>query len=76
MYGVLMAAHVMKELINGMKLIVLSGKRRLSHAKRMRYFVAGALLNFVALFTLFVSTIYNQVRLCALCVGSATLPVT
>merc|ERR1711966_199632 len=55
-----MAAHVMKELINGMKLIVLSGKRRLGHAKRMRFFVAGALLNFVALFTLFVSTIYNQ----------------
>ena len=60
MFGVLMAAHCLKDLINGIKLLVLSGKRRHGRNSRMRFFVAGLCLTFVSLFTVYASTVYNN----------------
>jgi hypothetical protein len=45
--------------INGGKLIVLSGKSRHSRVKRLRFFFGGLFLVSTSLFVLFVTTIYN-----------------
>ena len=58
-FGVLMATHLLKDLINGIKMIVLSAKERHEKNTRARYFVGGTLMATVTLFTLYVSTIYN-----------------
>ena len=58
-FGVLMATHLLKDLINGIKMIVLSAKERHEKNTRARYFVGGTLIATVILFTLYVSTIYN-----------------
>ena len=58
-FGVLMATHLLKDLINGIKLIVLSAKERHETNTRARYFVGGTLMATVTSFTLYVSTIYN-----------------
>lgn len=58
-YGILMAAHLLKDLINGLKLLILCGKRRHGLHSRTRYFVGGTFLTWVALFTLYASTVYN-----------------
>jgi hypothetical protein len=58
-FGVLMATHLLKDLINGIKMIVLSAKERHETNTRARYFVGGTLMATVTSFTLYVSTIYN-----------------
>ena len=42
------------------KLIILSAKERHPHHRRVRFFFGGMFLSAVSLFTLFVSTIYNE----------------
>ena len=37
LFVILMAAHLLKDIINGLKLLILSGKRRHSKSKRIRY---------------------------------------
>ena len=58
-FGVLMATHLLKDLVNGIKMIVLSAKERHETNTRARYFVGGTLMATVTSFTLYVSTIYN-----------------
>ena len=58
-FAVLMAAYLLKDTINGVKLILLSTKQRNNHKTRARYFIGGILLISVTLFTLYASTIYN-----------------
>ena len=59
-FALLMVAHLLKDAINGVKLIFLSAKERYSPQDRIRYFCGGTLLTFISLFTLFVSTIFNS----------------
>eukprot|EP00581_Thalassiosira_minuscula_P009259 CAMPEP_0183708732 /NCGR_PEP_ID=MMETSP0737-20130205/4938_1 /TAXON_ID=385413 /ORGANISM="Thalassiosira miniscula, Strain CCMP1093" /LENGTH=1678 /DNA_ID=CAMNT_0025936651 /DNA_START=186 /DNA_END=5222 /DNA_ORIENTATION=- len=59
-FAFLMATHLLKDIINGSKMILLSSKERQTWNDRIRFFCGGLVLNFVALFTLYVSTIYNK----------------
>jgi hypothetical protein len=59
-FGVLMAAYVSKDIINGVKLVVLSGKRRNHFHRRIRFFTSGTLYFSVSVFTLYASIIYNM----------------
>jgi hypothetical protein len=59
-YFILMAAHLLKDLISGLKLLVLSAKQRHDFTTRTRYFFGGLLLISVTAFTFYVSTIYNM----------------
>ena len=59
-FAILMAAHLLKDLISGTKLLMWSGKRRYFTRTRLWLFFGGWLLNNVTAFSLFVSTIYNQ----------------
>jgi len=58
-FVILMIAYLLKDLINGMKLIVLSQTIREDYRDKVRFFVGGVLLTAVTSFTLFVSSIYN-----------------
>mmetsp|Transcript_34074 Transcript_34074/g.62668 ORF Transcript_34074/g.62668 Transcript_34074/m.62668 type:complete len:397 (-) Transcript_34074:283-1473(-) len=58
-FSILMVAHLLKDIVNGTKMVVLSGKERHGHHSRIRYFVGGTLLGAVAMFTFYVSIIYN-----------------
>merc|ERR1711957_281746 len=58
-FAILMATHVLKDIINGMKLVVLSGKRRNDTQTRLRFFIGGTLLAALSLFTFYTSVIYN-----------------
>mmetsp|Transcript_33138 Transcript_33138/g.56286 ORF Transcript_33138/g.56286 Transcript_33138/m.56286 type:complete len:330 (-) Transcript_33138:179-1168(-) len=57
-FGALMGIYLLKDIINGTKMTILSSKQRHPFHDRLRFFVGGLLLNSVALFTLFVSAIY------------------
>ena len=59
-FVVIMAVHVLSDVINGVKMIMLSGKNRHSHFVRARYFVGGTVLETITLFTVYVSLIYNN----------------
>mmetsp|Transcript_40046 Transcript_40046/g.68319 ORF Transcript_40046/g.68319 Transcript_40046/m.68319 type:complete len:268 (-) Transcript_40046:79-882(-) len=59
-FGFLMATHLLKDIINGCKMIALASKERQTLNNRIRFFCGGLLLSFVALFTLYVSAIYNK----------------
>lgn len=59
-FAFLMAAHLLADVINGMKMIVFSGKER--HGcwyMRLRFFTGGTLTTFVTAFTLYASTIVS-----------------
>lgn len=58
-FVILMVVHLLKDVINGGKLIVLSAKERHSRPTRMRHFFGGMLLTTVSSLTFYVSTIYN-----------------
>ena len=58
-FGVLMATHLLEDIINGVKLVILSAKQRHQWDTRIRYFIGGTLMVTVTAFTLYVSTIYN-----------------
>mmetsp|Transcript_6577 Transcript_6577/g.14322 ORF Transcript_6577/g.14322 Transcript_6577/m.14322 type:complete len:334 (+) Transcript_6577:748-1749(+) len=59
LFFILMVAYLMKDFVNGSKLVVLSAKERHVRDARVRYFVGGTVLTAVTLFTLGVSVIYN-----------------
>merc|ERR1712194_22801 len=61
-FAFLMVAHLLKDVIKGSKLIMLSGKTRQFGAKekRGRAFFGGMILNITSLFVLYASTIYNN----------------
>jgi hypothetical protein len=59
-FAVLVGAHVLADVINGGRMIVLSAKERHSHFFRARFFIGGTTLCTVSLFTFFVSTIFNK----------------
>ncbi len=60
MFGILMASHLLKDLVNGSKMIVLCAKEGYQLNSRIRFFVGGLFLSTVTTFTLFASTIYNK----------------
>merc|ERR1712127_586813 len=61
-FGILMAAHLLTDLIKGTKLIILSGQanEHTTRCERMRYFFGGFTLLYITSFTLYVSVIYNR----------------
>lgn len=59
-YAILMTIHLLKDVINGSKMVMLATREGHSLNARIRYFLGGLVLCSVTLFTLFVSTIYNQ----------------
>ena len=60
LFGILMAAYLLKDSICGVKLLLLSGQERLGTYTRIRYFFGGMLLVTITSFTLYVSAIYNK----------------
>jgi len=56
----LMAAHLLKDLINGLKLLILCGQRRHAIHARIFYFTGGVFLTSISLYTIFASTMYNK----------------
>jgi hypothetical protein len=59
-FAVLVGAHLLKDVINGLRMIILSAKQRYNHDDRLRFFVGGTILTTITLFTFYVSTIYNK----------------
>ncbi|KAL7544225.1 hypothetical protein ACHAWF_007605 [Thalassiosira exigua] len=59
MFAVLMLSHMLKDIVSGIRLLVLSGKRRHRRNDRIRFFVGGLILFFVSSFTIFATTVYN-----------------
>jgi hypothetical protein len=55
-----MFVHLAKDVINGFKMIVLSGKERHSYRARMRFFSGGTILVSITLFALYASIVYNK----------------
>ena len=59
-FALLMGCHLTKDVINGLKMIILSAKKRHSYHTRMRLFAAGMMLESITLFALYASIIYNK----------------
>lgn len=59
-FGILMVSHLLKDLVNASKMIVLCAKKGYGFNSRIRFFVGGLFLSIVTTFTLFASTIYNK----------------
>jgi len=59
-FTLLMAAHLLTDLINGMKLLIMSGQRRHGIHRRMSYFTGGLILTLVSAFAMYSSIVYNQ----------------
>jgi len=59
LFNILMVTYLMKDVINGFKLVALSAKERHDRNTQMRYFVGGTLLLVVTIFTFVVSFNYN-----------------
>lgn len=57
-FVVLMIIFLSTDLICGLKMVVLSGKRRHSHSVRARFFIGGVALCSVTMYIIYVSTIY------------------
>merc|ERR1712032_708603 len=55
----LMVAFLLKDLISGMKIVILSGKKRQKRASRIRFFFGGLCLCCITMYVLYASTIYN-----------------
>ena len=60
LFGILTIAHLLKDIINGSKMIILSGKEMDGGWSRVRYFFGGFCMLFITSFTLYVSAIYNN----------------
>ena len=69
-FGILMATHLLVDIINGVKLVILSAKQRHDWNTRTRYFIGGTLMVNITAFTLYVSTIYNAAILQRVSVAS------
>ena len=59
-FCLLMGCYLPKDVINGLKMIILSAKKRHSHRTRMRLFTAGMILVSITLFALYTSIVYNK----------------
>ena len=59
-FSIMMVAHLLKDAINGIKMIKHSAKQRHSRNSRILLFVGGTLLTMITVFTVYVSTIYNN----------------
>merc|ERR1712086_1224064 len=59
-FGILLTVHLLKDVINGLKMVVLSGKERHSRQKRSGFFFGGLLLILISLYTVYTSVIYNK----------------
>jgi len=59
-YSVLMVVHLLTDVVNGSKLIVLSGKGRNPLCQRFHFFFGGLFLTTAALITMYASTVYNN----------------
>lgn|SRR6056300_250372 len=59
-FAILTVAHTAGDIINGLKLLILCGKRRHDNGTRARFFIAGLCLTFVSTFTVYTSTVYNS----------------
>lgn len=58
-FGFVMVAHLLKDFINGAKMVLMSTRQGHSWRRQVRFFVGGLVLAMVTLFTLFVTWIYN-----------------
>ena len=56
-FAILMMAHTMKDIINGLKLIVLSTKQHISHLQQIRFFLRG--LVFAICYVIYVVCVNN-----------------
>ncbi|KAL7465661.1 hypothetical protein ACHAXS_005978, partial [Conticribra weissflogii] len=59
-FGILMTSHLLPDIINGAKMIMLSGKVCYNFTQRARFFLGGLLLITVTAFTLYTSIVYNK----------------
>mmetsp|Transcript_11263 Transcript_11263/g.23652 ORF Transcript_11263/g.23652 Transcript_11263/m.23652 type:complete len:950 (-) Transcript_11263:56-2905(-) len=59
-FGILMTSHLLPDIINGTKMVVLSGKVCYNFNQRARFFFGGLLLITVTAFTFFTSVVYNK----------------
>ena len=59
-FAILTVAHTAGDVINGLKLLILCGKRRHDNGTGARFFIAGLCLTFVSTFTVYTSTVYNS----------------
>lgn len=59
-FAILMVSHLMKDFINGTKLLVLCAKRRHSVFAKIRFFFGGLCLVMITAYTAYASTIYNM----------------
>ncbi|KAL3817140.1 hypothetical protein ACHAXA_009041 [Cyclostephanos tholiformis] len=57
--AVVMLAHLLVDVINGVKMIMLSAKEKQGRLAMIRLFAGGTLLTTITSFTIYVSTIYN-----------------
>jgi len=58
-FTISMGAHLLKDIVNEIKLIVSSARERHNYHQGMRLFVGGVILTLTAAFTLLISGIYN-----------------
>jgi hypothetical protein len=58
-FGFLMSLYLLKDVISGLKMVILSAKPGQDMGYRARFFCGGMLLSAVTLFSMYVSTIYN-----------------
>ena len=58
-FALIMIGDLLADFINGIKLLILSGKPQLERHARIRLFIGGSCLCFVSSLTLFASTVYN-----------------
>ncbi len=59
-FGFSMGAHLLTEIIQGIQLIVLSGRERHDNHQRTTFFLGGLIKASTALFTIVISAIYND----------------
>ena len=59
-FSILMAAHLMKDFVNGLKLLLFCGKRSHGIYSKIRYFTGGLFLTWISSFALYASTVYNK----------------
>ena len=59
-FAILMLLHLLKDAINGIKMIKYSAKGRHSRFGRVRLFIGGTILMLITMFTTYVSILYNN----------------
>ncbi len=59
-FTILMISHVLKDIINGMKLLLFCGKRGHGILYRIRSYFGGFILSWVSALAIYASAVYNQ----------------